>query len=296
VEFFKKNQLMSEGNTREEQTTKKKGKKPEQAEMSFLDHLEELRWHIVRSAAAIFLFAIIAFIMKEFIFDVIILHPRLPDFWTNRMFAKLGDLVGSEAVKINQVPLKMQSINIAGQFSTHIMVSIIAGFIVASPVVFYEFWKFIKPALKDNEKRHAGGAVFFTSILFMMGILFGYYLIVPLSIHFLGTYQVSSDVENMINLRSYISSVTSISLAAGVVFLLPIFSYFLSKVGIITPELMKTYRKHSYVIMLLLSAIITPPDIFSQIMVVFPLVFLYEIGIMISRSVVKKREKEMEEM
>lgn len=287
---------MSNDTNREEQTTKKKGKQKNQAEMSFLDHLEELRWHIVRSASAIFVFAIVAFVMKEFIFDVVILHPRLPEFWTNRMFAKLGDLVGSEAVKINQVPLKMQSINIAGQFSTHIMVSIIAGFIIASPVVFYEFWRFVKPALYDKEKKHAGGAVFFTSILFLMGVLFGYYLIVPLSIHFLGTYQVSSDVENMINLRSYIGSVTSISLAAGVVFLIPIFSYFLSKVGIITPEFMKTYRKHSYIVMLLLSAVITPPDIFSQVMVCFPLVFLYEIGIMISRSVVKKREKEMEEM
>jgi sec-independent protein translocase protein TatC len=218
----------------------------------------------------------------------------MPEFWTNRMFVKLGDLVGSEAVKINQIPLKMQSIKIAGQFSTHIMVSIIAGFIIASPVVFYEFWRFIKPALYDKEKKHASGAVFFTSILFLLGILFGYFLIVPLSIHFLGTYQVSSEVENLINLRSYIGSVTSISLAAGVVFLIPIFSYFLSKVGIITPQFMKTYRKHSYVVMLLLSAVITPPDIFSQIMVCFPLVFLYEIGIMISRNVVKKREKEME--
>lgn len=286
---------MSEGDNREEQTTKKKKKKVPENEMSFLDHLEELRWHIVRSAAAIMIFAIAAFVMKEFVFDVIILRPRLPDFWTNRMFAKLGDLVGTEAVKINQVALKMQSINIAGQFSTHIMVSIIAGFILASPVVFYEFWRFIRPALYDKEKKHASGAVFFTSVLFLMGVLFGYYLIVPLSIHFLGTYQVSSDVENMINLRSYIGSVTSISLAAGVVFLLPIFSYFLSKVGIITPQFMKTYRKHAYVVMLLLSAVITPPDIFSQILVCFPLVFLYEIGIMISRSVVKKREKEMEE-
>ncbi|MCF6358099.1 MAG: twin-arginine translocase subunit TatC [Draconibacterium sp.] len=287
---------MSDGENREEQTTKKKVKKPKQAEMSFLDHLEELRWHIVRSAGAIFIFAIVAFVMKEFIFDTIILKPRLPEFWTNRMFSKLGDLVGSEAVKINQIPLKMQSINIAGQFSTHILVSIIAGFIVASPVVFYEFWRFVKPALYDKEKKHAGGAVFFTSILFLMGVLFGYFLIVPLSIHFLGTYQVSADVENMINLRSYIGSVTSISLAAGVVFLLPIFSYFLSKVGLITPKFMKTYRKHAYVIMLLLSAVITPPDIFSQIMVCFPLVVLYEIGIVISRHVVKKREKEMDEM
>jgi sec-independent protein translocase protein TatC len=286
---------MSEENTREEQTTKKKGVQKE-AEMSFLDHLEELRWHIVRSAAAIMLFAIIAFVMKRFIFDVVILAPSTPEFWTNKMFAKFGDLIGSESIKINQVALKMQSIKIAGQFSTHIMVSIIAGFIIASPIVFYEFWRFIKPALYDQEKKHAGGAVFFTSVLFLVGVLFGYYLIVPLSIHFLGTYQVSSSVENTINLSSYIGSVTSISLAAGVVFLLPIFSYFLSKVGLLTPQFMKTYRKHAYVIMLLLSAVITPPDIFSQILVCLPLVFLYEIGIAISRNVVKKREKQMEEI
>ncbi len=285
---------MNEENTREEQTTKKSGKQKPEAEMSFLEHLEELRWHIVRSAAAIMIFAIVAFVMKKFIFDVVILAPRTPEFWTNQMFAKLGDLVGSEAVKINQVPLKMQSIKIAGQFSTHIMVSIIAGFIIASPVVFYEFWRFIKPALYEKEQKHAGGAVFFTSLLFLMGVLFGYYLIVPLSIHFLGTYQVSSEVVNTINLRSYIGSVTSISLASGVVFLIPIFSYFLSKVGLLTPQFMKTYRKHAYVVMLLLSAVITPPDIFSQVLVCFPLVFLYEIGIVISRHVVKKREKEME--
>lgn len=287
---------MSEENTVEEQTTKKRGNKKPEAEMSFLEHLEELRWHIVRSAAAIFIVAIIAFVMKKFIFDVVILAPRTPEFWTNRMFAKLGDLVGSEAIKINQIPLKMQSIKIAGQFSTHIMVSIIAGFIVASPIVFFEFWRFIKPALYEKEQKHASGAVFFTSILFLLGVLFGYFLIVPLSIHFLGTYQVSSEVENTINLRSYIGSVTSISLAAGVVFLLPIFSYFLSKVGLLTPAFMKTYRRHAYVVMLLLSAIITPPDIFSQILVCFPLVFLYEVGIIISRNVVKKREKEMEAM
>lgn len=287
---------MSESSNKEERTTKKKGKKAKPAEMSFLDHLEELRWHIVRSAASILIFAVIAFIMKDFIFDTIILNPRNPDFWTNRMLAKLGDLVGSESLKINQIPLKLISINIAGQFSMHIWTSIIAGFIISSPVVFYEFWRFVKPALYDKEKKHASGAVFFTTLLFMMGILFGYFLIVPLSIHFLGTYNVSTDVANQINLKSYIGSVTSISLAAGVVFLLPIFSYFLSKVGILTPQFMKTYRKHSYVVMLLLSAVITPPDIFSQIMVCFPLVILYEIGIVISRHVVKKLENEIDEI
>jgi sec-independent protein translocase protein TatC len=287
---------MSEDTSREEQTTKKRGKKSAPAEMSFLDHLEELRWHIVRSAVAIFIIAIVAFVMKSFIFDTVILRPRLPEFWTNRMFARLAELIGSDALKINQHPLQLMSITMAGQFSMHILVSIVAGLIMASPVVFSEFWRFIKPALYDNEKRVASGAVIYTSFLFMLGILFGYFLIVPLSINFLGTYNVSSEVPNQINLKSYVSSVTSISLATGVVFLLPIFSYFLSKVGILTPQFMKQYRKHAYVVMLLLSAIITPPDIFSQLMVCFPLVFLYEIGIMISRRVVKKREKEMDEM
>ena len=277
----------------------RKNKKREDAtytEMSFLEHLEELRWHIIRSVFAVMIFAVVAFVMKDFIFNTIILNPRTPEFWTNRMFARLADMVGTDALRINQKPLELISIQIAGQFLTHIWVSIIAGFIIAAPVVFFEFWKFIKPALYDNEKKYAGGAVFFTSILFMLGILFGYFLIVPLSVHFLGSYNVSGEVTNQINLRSYIGSVTSISLAAGVVFLLPIFTYFLSKVGILTPEFMKTYRKHAYVVMLLLSAIITPPDIFSQIMVFIPLFFLYEVSIFISRRIVKKREKELDEL
>jgi len=283
------------GGGRKEQK-KKRGVKSQYAEMSFLEHLEELRWHIIRSVLAIVIFAVVAFILKDLIFGTIILKPRTPEFWTNRMLASLGEIVGSEALKINQEPLELISIKIAGQFMTHIWVSIIAGFIIASPLVFYEFWRFIKPALYEKEKKYASGAVFFTSLLFFLGVLFGYFLIVPLSIHFLGTYNVSGDVTNQINLKSYIGSVTSIILASGVVFLIPIFSYFLSKVGIITPQFMKTYRKHSYVVMLLLSAIITPPDLFSQIMVCFPLVILYEIGIFISRRVVKKREKELDEI
>lgn len=287
---------MSEGEKQEKVTTKKRKKKSFQGEMSFLDHLEELRWHIIRSALAVVVLAVVAFILKDFIFNVVILKPKTPEFWTNRMFMKLGDLVNSESLKINQKPLNLISIKMADQFMLHIMTSIIAGIIIAAPVLFYEFWSFIRPALYEKEKKHASGAVFYTSFLFMLGVLFGYYLIVPLSIHFLGSYSVSDQVVNQINMRSYIATITSISLASGVVFLLPIFSYFLSKVGILTPQFMKTYRKHAYVIMLLLSAIITPPDIFSQIMVCFPLVFLYEIGIMISRSVVKKREKELDEI
>ena len=264
----------------EEQSTRQKGKKKGEAEMSFLDHLEELRWHIIRSALAVLVFAIVAFILKGFIFDQIIL---------NRMLAKLGELVGTDALKINQQPLKLIAIKMSDQFMMHIMTSLIAGIIMASPFIIYEFWRFIKPALYEKEKKHASGAVFYTSVLFIMGVLFGYFLITPLSIEFLGTYSVSPEVTNQINTRSYIGTVTSISLASGVVF-------FLSKVGILTPQFMKTYRKHSYVLMLLLSAIITPPDIFSQIMVCIPLILLYEVGIVISRRVVKKREEEFEAM
>lgn len=286
---------MSESQNREEQTTKKRGKKPEQAEMSFLDHLEELRWHIIKSAIAISVFAIVAFILKGFIFDTIILKPKTPEFWTNRMFAQLADILQTESLKINQKELNLISIKMADQFMMHIWTSIIAGFILASPVVFFEFWRFIKPALYDKERKHASGAVFYTSVLFILGVLFGYYLIVPLSIDFLNTYSVSEQVVNQINTKSYIATVTSIVMASGVAFLLPIFSYFLSKVGILTPQFMKTYRRHSYVVMLLLAAIITPPDVFSQIMVFIPLFLLYEVGILISKRVVKKREKEMNE-
>ncbi len=287
---------MSEEEHKEKQTTKKGRKKFNQNEMSFLDHLEELRWHLIRSAVIIVVLAVVAFIMKGFIFDTIILKPKTPEFWTNRMFDKLADMLGTDALRINQKPLGLISIKMADQFMMHIMTSIIAGLIIASPVIFYEFWSFIKPALYDKEKKHAGGAVFYTSVLFIMGVLFGYYLIVPLSINFLGSYSVSDQVINQINTRSYIGTVTSISLASGVVFLLPIFSYFLSKVGILTPQFMKSYRKHAYVVMLLLAAIITPPDVFSQVMVAIPLVFLYEIGIFISRRVVRQREREFDEM
>lgn len=287
---------MSEGDKREKQTTKKRGIKTPQGEMSFLEHLEELRWHIIRSVSLIIIFAILAFIMKDFIFNEVIFKPKMPEFWTNRMMAKLGELVGTDVLKINNQPLKLISLKMSDQFMLHFMVAIIVGLIAASPFIFYEIWRFIKPALYDKEKKHASGAVFFTSVLFLLGILFGYFLIVPLSIDFLTTYSVSAEVENQINMRSYISTVTSITFASGIIFLLPIFSFFLSKVGILTPQFMRTYRKHSYVVMLLLSAIITPPDIFSQIMVAVPLLFLYEISIFISKVVVKKRERMLNEI
>ncbi len=263
--------------------------------MSFLEHLEELRWNLIRSILAIIIFAIVAFIFKEIVFDTIILGPKSPDFFTNRMLCKLGGLVNIEKLCINSNPFQVININMAGQFMTHILISLIAAVIVSFPYIFYEFWRFMRPALYQKEKNYTGGAVFYSSLLFILGVLFGYFLISPLSVHFLGSYTVSDQVLNQINLRSYISTVASITLASGVIFELPILVYFLTKIGLITPEFLKKYRRHSIIVILVLSAVITPPDIFSQVMVCLPLMVLYEIGIRISRRIVREEEARLAE-
>ena len=263
-------------------------------EMSFLEHLEELRWHIVRSVLSIFIVAIIAFIYRDIVFDTIILAPKNPDFLTNRLLCKLGQLVNVNALCINTHPFEIINIRMAGQFTIHIAVSLIAGIILAFPYIFWEFWKFFRPALYSSEKKHTRGAVFFSSLLFISGVLFGYYIIVPLSVNFLGSYNVSAEVTNQINLRSYIGTVASITLASGIIFQLPILSYFLTKIGLVDPHFLKKYRKHSIIVILALAAIITPPDIFSQVLVCIPLLFLYEIGILISRRVIAKDRERLE--
>lgn len=287
---------MAEETITEEKNSKTKKIKEPKAEMSFLDHLEALRWHIIKSFIAIFSCGILAFVYIEEIFDKVIFAPKDPEFWTNRMMAKLADYVGVEALKINTKPLQLININMSGQFMTSIWTAIIVGFIVAFPIVIYQFWSFIKPALYENERKHARGAVFTMSGLFLLGVLFGYYLIVPMSVDFLGRYSISDMVVNQINILSYISTVTSIVIAGGVVFELPVIAFFLSKVGILTPGFMTKYRRHSYVVLLIISAIITPPDVFSQIMVCIPLVILYEISIVISRRVQKANLRKLEEI
>ncbi len=270
--------------------------KKSQDEMTFLEHLEELRWHLVRSFLAIFVGAILAFIFKNIIFDKIILAPKSPDFPTNVILCELGKRVGVLKLCINTLPLEIISIKMAGQFSMHIMVSLIVGLVIAFPYVFYEFWKFLVPALHNTEKRHARGAVIYSSFLFLLGVSFGYFLITPLTVHFLGSYSVSPEVTNQINLISYVSTVTSVVLASGVIFELPILVYFLTKIGLVTPEFMKKYRRHSLVVILVLAAIITPPDVFSQILVSLPLIALYEVGIVISRRIIRQQKKEADEM
>jgi sec-independent protein translocase protein TatC len=265
-------------------------------EMSFLEHLEELRWHIIRSILAIVILMIVAFIFKNFIFDKVILAPKDPDFFTNRILCQLGEFLKAKFMKtnilcINTKPLNLINIKMAGQLTTHITVAMVTGVIFAFPVILWEFWKFFKPALHTNERQHARGAVFAASLLFFTGVVFGYYMLAPLSIHFLSSYQISPDVVNQINIRSYIGTLTSICLATGLVFELPIITFFLTKIGIVTPAFLKKYRKHAIVVIFIIAAIITPPDVFSQTLVAIPLLVLYEVGIVISKRVMKQKEK-----
>jgi sec-independent protein translocase protein TatC len=273
----------------------KKGKKGEK-EMSFLEHLEELRWHIIRSVLAIMFFMVIAFVFKTFIFDNIILAPKNPDFWTNRMLCRLGEsILHSDALCINTKPPNLINIKMSGQLTTHIAVAMVAGLILAFPVILWEFWQFFRPALKENEAKHARGAVFAASLLFFTGVLFGYFMLAPLSIYFLSSYTISPEVVNQINIRSFIGTLSSICLATGLVFELPIIAFFLTKIGLITPAFLRKYRKHAIVVVFIVSAIITPPDVFSQTLVAIPLLGLYEISIIVSGRVMKQKDRARDE-
>ncbi|SRX75599.1 twin-arginine translocase subunit TatC [Aequorivita antarctica] len=269
----------------------KKKASPEK-EMSFLDHLEELRWHLIRSTLAILVFALLAFIFKDFIFDTLIFGPKHPDFPTYRMFCNISRSLGMDTFCFQEMPFRIQSRTMAGQFSAHMWTSIYAGIIIAFPYILYEFWKFISPGLKEKERKTSRGFIFIASVLFFMGVLFGYYLITPLSINFLGNYQVSKEVFNDFDLDSYISLVRTSVLACGIIFELPILMYILTKIGLVTPESLRKYRKFALIIVLVLSAIITPPDIVSQVIVAIPILILYEISIYISKIVIRNQKRE----
>jgi sec-independent protein translocase protein TatC len=264
----------------------------QKGEMTFLEHLEELRWHIIRSAVVIVIFATLAFIYKQIVFDMIILGPSKADFITNKLLCRLGHAMNIPRLCFNIKPIMLQSIEMAGQFTTHIKISIIAGLIIAAPYIFYEFWRFVRPALYTKERKVARGAVLAVSLLFFTGVMFGYLVICPLTVNFLMNYRVSDLAQNNIKLMSYVSTVSGIGMAAGIVFELPAVMYFLTKVGLVTPDFLKQYRKHAIVAILLLAAIITPsPDVFSQLLVATPLFFLYEISILVSKRVYRNESK-----
>lgn len=257
-------------------------------EMTFWDHLEELRWVFIRSLIAIIVIGIVAFLNKNIVFNYVFLAPKEPWFITNKLLCEFANKINVDALCLNQGGLSIINIKLAGQFTTHLFISFAVGLFVAAPYLIFEFWNFIRPALYPKEKKHSRGAVFICSLLFITGVLFAYFLIVPLTINFLGNYQVSEDVVNTISLGSYLRNVVSVSLSLGIVFEIPVLVFFLTKTGIITPKFMKKSRKLIFVILLIISAIITPPDVISQIMVCIPLLILYEISIKISDRVYKK--------
>ena len=241
-------------------------------EMSFLDHLEDLRWHLIRSVFAILITGSLAFIAKDFIFDQVLFGPKKIDFFTYELLCNISNWLGfDDSFCINEMPFRIQSRTMSGQFSAHIWMS--------------------SPGLYENEKSNAKGFIFISSFLFFLGVLFGYYIVTPLSINFLGSYSVSTEIFNDFDLDSYVGLVRASVIASGLIFELPIIVYFLTKVGLVTPEVMIKYRKFALIIVLTLSAIITPPDVASQIIVAIPIVILYQISIYISRFVIKKENQ-----
>jgi len=256
-----------------------KKKEDPNTDLNFLGHLEALRWHLVRVAIAIFLFATAAFIHYDILFDKILFGPLHTDFITYQWMCKLSENIGIDLC-VDQINFSVINLNISGQFIMHMKGAFIAGLVLSFPYLLWEIWRFIKPALKMNELRYTRGVVFFGSILFLAGVSFGYFIISPLSVQFLGNYQVSQTVANQISLDSYISTVTMLTLASGIVFEMPIIVFFLSSIGMMTPEFMNQYRKHSMIVILIIAALITPsPDVASQMLVALPLFVLYEVSI-----------------
>ena len=270
--------------------------KNKEKEMSFLDHLEELRWHLIRSVVAVLVFATLAFLAKGFIFDVLIFGPKNADFPTYKLLCNIAQSIGfKDSFCFTELPFRIQSRTMAGQFSAHLWTSILAGFIIAFPYILYEMWRFISPGLKQKERSSSRGFIIIASLLFFIGVLFGYYIVTPLSINFLGSYQVSNAVHNDFDLSSYIGLVRASVLASGLIFELPILIYFLTKIGLVTPQYLKKYRKFALVIVLTISAVITPPDIASQVIVAIPILILYEVSIFISKIVIKKEQKKQKQ-
>lgn len=262
-------------------------------EMSFLDHLEDLRWHLIRIVLAIVIVGTVLFIISEYIFDDIIFAPlEMTTFPTYRLLCNGANFINVETTFCaEKMPLILQNRTMAGQFQADIWTAILGGFIISFPYVIYQLWKFISPGLHENERKHSRGFIIISSLLFFIGVLFGYYVITPLSLNFLANYSISKLVDNQIDISSYIGLIRTSALAAGLIFELPIIIYFLTKIGLVTPEILRKYRKYALVIVLILSAIITPPDITSQVIVAIPIIVLYQVSIYISKVVIRNQER-----
>ena len=271
-----------------------------EGEMSFWGHIDALRGHLFRSVLVVLILAVVVFFYPEILFDKIIFGPLKSDFLTYRAFCKLGHWLQTnnwfkdgDQLCFGHYTFKLQSIGLSDQFTSQMWIAIIAGLIIGLPYVLWEVWRFIKPALKEKEKKASTSFIFSATLLFLMGVLFAYYIIVPLMVNFLGNYKVSEMVENNFTMDSYIDTISTLTLATGIVFELPIIVFFLTKFGIMTPQFMRKYRKHAIVVILIVAGVITPsPDITSQLLVAFPLYILYEISIFVSAFEMKRKERE----
>jgi len=261
------------------------------AEMSFIDHLEALRWHIMRALMAILIGAIVVFVKMDFFFGKVVMGPANKDFITYRALCKFSHWVGlGDAMCMEEINLKLISTQMSSQFMMSFTIAFVGGFIVAFPYVFWEFWKFIRPALTEKEIKKTGGMIFWVSLLFFTGVAFGYFLIAPYTVNFFAAYTLSPMIANTFTVADYIDNIVSLVVGTGVVFQLPLAVYFLAKIGLVTAQFLRTYRKFAVVIILVLAAVITPPDVLSQLIVTVPLWFLYEISIGIAARVNKKDE------
>jgi sec-independent protein translocase protein TatC len=268
---------------------KEKGQTME-AEMSFFDHLEALRWHLVRSAVAIVIFTAAAFYFYDFIFGTIIMGPSKPSFWTYRMLCNLGEWLHRDGFCINKINISLLNTDMAGQFTLQINSSLLIGITAGFPYLLWEIWRFIKPALHEKERKAASGFVFYATFLFILGVMFGYFVITPESINFLSNYTVSSQIQNLFSVDSYMSSVATLTLATGIVFELPIIVYVLSSLGILNAKFMRETRRYAVVAILIIAAIVTPtPDMLTMTIVSIPLFILYEVGILVAAVVDKRR-------
>jgi sec-independent protein translocase protein TatC len=265
-----------------------------EAEMSFFDHLEVLRWHIIRSVIAIIVFASLAWTYYTPIFNNIILGPKRADFWTYRMFCLLDEKlhINTGYCITKDIPFSLLNTQPAGQFTLMMNSSLLIGLIFGAPYLLFELWRFIKPGLKDVERKSANGFVFYASLLFISGILFGYFIICPVSISFLTGFIVSSDIVNSFAVDEYMSFVGTLTLGTGIIFELPILIFILSKMSIMTPKFMRSTRRYAVVAILVIAAVVTPtPDVVTMMIVATPLFGLYELSIMVSQRVENQRKK-----
>ncbi|MCG7752836.1 twin-arginine translocase subunit TatC [Flavihumibacter cheonanensis] len=261
------------------------------AEMSFIDHLEALRWHIMRALMAILIGAVVVFVKMDFFFGKVVMGPADKDFITYRALCKFSHWVGmGDAMCMDEINLKLISTQMSSQFMMSFTIAFVGGFIIAFPYVFWEFWKFIRPALTEKEIKKTGGMIFWVSVLFFTGVAFGYFLIAPYTVNFFASYTLSPMIANTFTVADYIDNIVSLVVGAGVLFQLPLAVYFLAKIGLVTAQFLRTYRKFAVVVILILAAVITPPDVLSQLIVTVPLWFLYEISISIAARVNKKDE------